>query len=578
MMVNTFELLPVDVIFEIFSYLSAVEILQSFLSLNNYLSSIIMYEYLWHIHIGGNRISLSTFNNLCQNVCSCLPNLTNCRLSCNFCPRTHKALPTSSTPHLMTLPNLSNTNHLYSLVIGINTLAFLQRLLKCIPSIRNLSVGIQDEEINHENNFDIYKLPTPADAHLLCRLSRFSLNCFNKISFHRTIALFSSVFGHLIYLSLKLRAYLSISDPLIISDDMVQKLCIDRLNLSATFALNLTFDIINDMKDKIIFNSFVNAPFTNQQRPKVFIRNNFSISNDHDTYCFVVYTLLYTDTQFGQRIFRDIFLFLFIRPCPMKGTSEYLFLRSDELYISGDHQCNECFTELGNCGSSLSSLVPRSLLKQITIDWSYSVNAAQLEAILRLAYNVDALVLIDDIGLLTRMILHNTDQVGIHVNQQIRSLRTINEALKMVNIQCFCESFCRRLPNLEELSFSIAKSGHTGTWIPSHSVDDENKSIKRFVNAIHFLVNHLQQLISLHISFHYRVSSETPCFSHLLRRQLHEWSLSRPYRLQCFPNGFKSGFNITLSMLEHSPIVNSFNIVIHDEINKIQTPFHFITS
>ncbi|CAF4679518.1 unnamed protein product [Rotaria sp. Silwood2] len=251
MMVNTFELLPVDVIFEIFSYLSTVEILQSFLSLNNYLSSIIMYEYLWHIHIGGNRISLSTFNNLCQNVYSCLPNLTNCRLSCNFCPRTHKALPTSSTPHLMTLPNLSNTNHLYS----------------------NLSVGIQDEEINHENNFDIYKLPTPADAHLLCRLSRLSLN-----------------------------SYLSISDPLIISGDMVQKLRIDRLNLSATFALNLTFDIINDMKDKIIFNSFVNAPFTNQQQPKVFIRNNFSISNGHDTYCFVVYTLLYTDTQFGQSI------------------------------------------------------------------------------------------------------------------------------------------------------------------------------------------------------------------------------------------------------------------------------------
>ncbi|CAF4840242.1 unnamed protein product [Rotaria sp. Silwood2] len=68
MMVNTFELLTVDVIFEIFSYLSAVEILQSFLSLNNYLSSIIMYEYLWHIHIAGNRMSLSMVNNLCQNV------------------------------------------------------------------------------------------------------------------------------------------------------------------------------------------------------------------------------------------------------------------------------------------------------------------------------------------------------------------------------------------------------------------------------------------------------------------------------------------------------------------------------
>ncbi|CAF4824464.1 unnamed protein product, partial [Rotaria sp. Silwood2] len=83
-----------------------------------------------------------------------------------------------------------------------------------------------------------------------------------------------------------------------------------------------------------------------------------------------------------RRIFKDIFLFLFIRPCPMKVTSEYLFLRSDELDISGD-QCNECFTELSNCGSSLPSLASWPLLKQITIDWSYSVNAAQLEAILR---------------------------------------------------------------------------------------------------------------------------------------------------------------------------------------------------
>ncbi|CAF4709673.1 unnamed protein product, partial [Rotaria sp. Silwood2] len=165
---------------------------------------------------------------------------------------------------------------------------------------------------------------------------------------------------------------------------MVQKLCIDHLNSSATFALNLTFDVINDMKDKVIFNLFVNASFINQQRRKVFIRNNFSISNGHDTYCFVVYTLPYTDTQFGQSIIYE--------PCPMKVTSEYLFLRSDELYISGD-QCNECFTELSNCGSSLPSLVSWPLLKQITIDWSYSVNAAQLEAILRLAYNVDALVL-----------------------------------------------------------------------------------------------------------------------------------------------------------------------------------------
>ncbi|CAF2939358.1 unnamed protein product, partial [Rotaria sp. Silwood2] len=233
MMVNTFELLLVDVIFEIFSYLFAVETLQSFLSLNNYLSRIIMYEYLWHIHIGDNRMSLSMFNNLCQNV--------------------------------------------------------------------------------------------------LKRLG------------HRVISL--------------------------------------RITL--------------------------------------------------------------TNVIGGPRNRRNI-------PCPMKITSEYLFLPSDELYISGD-QCDECFTELGNCGNSLSSLVPWALLKQITIDWSYSVNTAQLEAILRVAHNVDTLVLIDNIGLLTRVILHNTDQVGIRVNQPIRSLCTIKETLRMVNIQRFCESLCSRLSNLEEL-------------------------------------------------------------------------------------------------------------------------------
>jgi hypothetical protein len=68
MVCSTFELLPVDVIFQIFDYLSPVEILQSFLSLNKHFSRIILHEYLWHIHIDGHRMSLSIFNYYCQNV------------------------------------------------------------------------------------------------------------------------------------------------------------------------------------------------------------------------------------------------------------------------------------------------------------------------------------------------------------------------------------------------------------------------------------------------------------------------------------------------------------------------------
>ncbi|CAF4102584.1 unnamed protein product [Rotaria sp. Silwood2] len=615
-MVNTLEWLPVDVIFEIFSYLSSVEILQSFLSLNNYFSRIIMHDYLWHIHIGDNKMSLSTFKDLCQHVlklighrvislritltniiggwslvssslkynkmislrrlhlidikphefdkilnnrlikqihtllvdaserspltnqvvegaylakvCSCLPDLTICRLPFDFCPRIRKKLPKSSFPPLMTLPKLSNTNHLHSLVMGINTSTFLQHLLKCIPSIKNLSVGIQDEEINHDNNFDIHTLPTPVDAHLLRQLSRLTLNCIDEISFHRTIELFSSVFGQLIHLSLKLIAYSSVFDPLIISGDTIQKLCIDRLNSLATFALNLTFSISNDMNNKVIYNSFVNAPFTNLQRPKVFIRNDFFISNGYDKYCFVVYTLPYTDTKFGKSIIYEYLQ----TSCPLHVTNVDLLLRPNELYIS-NNQYDECLTELGNCGSSLSSLVPWSLIKKITIHGSYSVSAAQLEAILRIAYNVDTLELYDDMGHLTQLIFRNTDQVGIRVNQQIRSLHTIDDTLTMFNVQHFCKLLCSQLSNLKKLSFSIAHSDDNGTWIQSRIVNGENESTIRLVHVMHFLVNHLPQLASLHMFIRYSISSETPFFPHLIRQQLHEWPFSRPYRLQC---------------------------------------------
>jgi hypothetical protein len=74
MTVSTFQSLPIDVLFEIFGYLSPVNILQSFLSINKRLSRIIIYDYLWHIEIGNSTMSLSMFNDICQNILKLIGN------------------------------------------------------------------------------------------------------------------------------------------------------------------------------------------------------------------------------------------------------------------------------------------------------------------------------------------------------------------------------------------------------------------------------------------------------------------------------------------------------------------------
>jgi hypothetical protein len=53
----------------------------------------------------------------------------------------------------MILPNLSNTNHLRTLTIGVHTLRFLERLLSRVPFIENLSVGISTFQI-YQNKAD----------------------------------------------------------------------------------------------------------------------------------------------------------------------------------------------------------------------------------------------------------------------------------------------------------------------------------------------------------------------------------------------------------------------------------------
>ena len=103
--------------------------------------------------------------------------------------------------------------------------------------------------------------------------------------------------------------------------------------------------------------------------------------------------------------------------------------------------------------------------------------------------------------------------------------------LTLYNAQHFCMLLCNRLPNLKNLSFAICDP----CWNQSSSANGKNKSTKHIIDHIHFLVDHLQQLVSLCIFFiSWDLSElETACFLHLIRCQLDECPLSRPYRIRC---------------------------------------------
>ncbi|CAF4174559.1 unnamed protein product, partial [Rotaria sordida] len=74
MSVNSFEILPNDILYEIFVYLSPVDFLQSLFLLTKRLSRIISNEYLWNIHIGDTTMSLLMFNDQCENILKLIGN------------------------------------------------------------------------------------------------------------------------------------------------------------------------------------------------------------------------------------------------------------------------------------------------------------------------------------------------------------------------------------------------------------------------------------------------------------------------------------------------------------------------
>ncbi|UJR07375.1 hypothetical protein I4U23_011661 [Adineta vaga] len=617
MMISNFECLPVDVVFEIFGYLSPVNILQSFYSLNKRLSTILIYEYLWHIHIDDNTMSLTIFKDFCQNVikligrrvlslhirlnniiggwslvlsslkyqqttllrhlhlidikqhefekllcdrlirqlhtllvdlidsssfkqqivegaylakvCSQLPNLRSCRLPFNFCLFTRDQLLKVLTPPppLMTLPNVVNTIYLHTLTIGLNSIDFLERLVKCIPSIENLSVGIQDAIIFDKDEYDFIPLPVAVDSSLLPRLSRLRMNCVDKRSFHRTVALFSSVFIQLTHLSLKLFASISISDSLIISGDTIQQLCIDRLRTSAIYTLKLTFRVRND-SEKIILHTFFNAPFTRRQRPKVFIHEYDRWMTTDKCYYVAVYTLPYNGTILPTYLFsKDL-----AKSCQMSMNAFELFSHANELVIS-DYGNKVCLSNIRNCKSSISLLIPWSLLTIISITNCDVITADELEPILRMAYNVHTLRIYKNRRISSSAIMRIYDNLESRASEQIESIEMHDRMLTLNKAKPICMLLCNRFSNLKQFSFTIYQSLDIRSANSSYIIVYKNESTKSIINLIHFLVDHLQQLVSLRMEFVCCTSSETPCFPNLIRRQLHEWPLNRPYRLRC---------------------------------------------
>ncbi|CAF4441626.1 unnamed protein product [Rotaria sp. Silwood2] len=460
-------------------------------------------------------------------VCSQLPNLRTCRLPFDFCPTQRYHLPEFSAPPLMTLPNLSSTVYLHTLTTGVNTIRFLERLVTCIPSIQNLSVGVQDSIVFDNDEFDLIPLPAAVDGFLLPRLSRLSMNCMDKRSFHRAVALLSSVFIQLTHLSLKLFACTSISGPLFISGDTIQKLCIDRLKTSVTYTLNLSVYVKNDL-EKIIFNSFLKAPFTRRERPKVLIQKRDSWAIGDDCYYLVVYSLPYNDTRLPTCLFsRDL-----EKSCEIPINAVDLFPHANQLAIT-DFRNKYCLSDLGNCKSSISSLVPWSLLTKISITDCNVITAAKLQPILRMAYNVHTLRIYENRRISPSAVLRIYGNLGTRASEQIQSFGIHDGMLTSRKAKDVCMLLCNRFPNLKELSFTIYESWDFSTASPSYLADYKNESTKRIVNLIHFLVDHLQQLVSFHMNFIRSRSCETPCFPHLIRRQLHEWLLNRPYRLRC---------------------------------------------
>jgi len=252
------------------------------------------------------------------------------------------------------------------------------------------------------------------------------------------VALLSSVFGQLNHLSLKLEARMLISGSLIISGDIIRQLCIDRLKPMANYSLSLLLNVENDLQDKLIFNSFLKVPFIHRQRPRVFVQEYKNHGISHTCHCFMIYTFPYNDTVVTPYIFStnlqkyiekvniyeenqsELISFILFRFSETSTDVMDLFSRTNTLSLFGFKK-TKYIRDLGNIRSSISSLIPWTLLTHIEINHSDVITQHTLRSILRMAYNVHTLDIFDDRGVFFRTILHDKDNFGTRINQQVRN-------------------------------------------------------------------------------------------------------------------------------------------------------------
>ncbi|CAF1029373.1 unnamed protein product [Adineta steineri] len=84
--------------------------------------------------------------------------------------------------------------------------------------------------------------------------------------------------------------------------------------------------------------------------------------------------------------------------------------------------------------------------------------------------------------------------------------------------------------------FNICDAFYSWKWNPSCIVDGKNKLTRRIATLIYLLVDKLQKLVSLRIVISNSKFNDTPCFPRLIRRQLHQYPLNRPFRLRFSSN------------------------------------------
>ena len=118
------------------------------------------------------------------------------------------------------------------------------------------------------------------------------------------------------------------------------------------------------------------------------------------------------------KIYKNLLFFL-IRSSQKLVNPINLFSHANELFING-FTGKSCHLDLSNSKSYISTLVPWTQLRKIRVDAGNVIKASELEAILRMVYNVHTLQ-IDDSDILPEAIFCDNDNLGTRINERVSS-------------------------------------------------------------------------------------------------------------------------------------------------------------